>query len=156
MSRFDSGTAARRSALPQLWLWDGSVTGTIGDVNGDGRVDLVVTSGSNTASILLGDGHGGFLPKLDFGTGHAPYGAEIADLNGDGRPEIAIANADAILVLRNGEYRLPTPIGVEDFTAEVRNDGVLLAWRLAAEARPCPARRSGTARGHAARSVFRR
>jgi hypothetical protein len=84
---------------------------------------------------LFGDGHGDFLPKLDVGTGHGPYGAAIADLNGDDRPELAIANFDAILVLRNGAYRLPTPISVEDFTAEVMNDGVLLAWRLDAEAR---------------------
>ena len=42
---------------------------TLGDVNGDGILDLVTAnSGSNNVSVLLGNGNGTFGPKTDFGT----------------------------------------------------------------------------------------
>ena len=45
----------------------------IGDVNGDGKPDLAVANyGSNTVSVLLGNGAGGFGAKTDFATGAHP------------------------------------------------------------------------------------
>ena len=42
----------------------------IGDVSGDGKPDLAVANyGSNTVSVLLGNGAGGFGAKTDFATG---------------------------------------------------------------------------------------
>jgi hypothetical protein len=65
----------------------------IGDVNGDGRSDLVVANqSSNTVSVLLGNGAGGFGAKTDFATGSAPTSVAIGDLNGDGRSDLAVAN----------------------------------------------------------------
>src|ERR1035437_368774 len=46
---------------------------TTADFNGDGKIDLAVAnSGSNTVSVLLGDGSGGFGVKTDFATGAFP------------------------------------------------------------------------------------
>src|SRR5437867_934389 len=42
----------------------------ISDLNGDGKPDLAVAnSGSNTVSVLLGQGDGTFGLKADYGTG---------------------------------------------------------------------------------------
>jgi hypothetical protein len=67
----------------------------IGDVNGDGKADLVtanVTAG--TVSVLLGNGAGGFGAKADFATGADPFMAAIGDVNGDGKADLAVANPD--------------------------------------------------------------
>jgi len=66
----------------------------IGDLNGDGRPDLVVANnGANTVSVLLGSGGGGFRSRSDFPTGAAPRSVAIADLSGNGTPDLTVANA---------------------------------------------------------------
>jgi hypothetical protein len=62
-----------------------TLSAVIGDVNGDGKPDLVAANeGSNTVSVLLGEGSGEFGPKSDFGTGTNPLSVAIPDLNGTG------------------------------------------------------------------------
>jgi hypothetical protein len=65
----------------------------VGDLSGDGWPDLAVANlGSNTVSVFLGDGAGGFGAGTDFDTGVNPYSVAIGDLSGDGRPDLAVAN----------------------------------------------------------------
>ena len=65
----------------------------IGDLNGDGKPDLVVANyNSNTISVLLGNGDGTFGAKRDFGTGANPERLSLGDLNGDGKLDVAVAN----------------------------------------------------------------
>lgn len=84
----------------------------VGDLDGDGRPDLVTantgvvpsgTGASNTVSVLLGTGTGEFGPNADFVTGDGPISVALADLNGDGRLDLVAANvfANTVSVLLN-------------------------------------------------------
>ena len=67
-----------------------------GDMNGDGKVDVVVADNTtNLLNVLLNDGTGtfpqtrpDFSSPLDFGSGEL----RLADLNGDGLPDIVVTN----------------------------------------------------------------
>src|SRR6516165_7739772 len=79
----------------------------VADFNGDGKADLaVVNEGSNTVSILLGNGDGSFRAKTDFATGAQPWGLAVGDFNGDGKLDLAVANRGArslSILLGNGD-----------------------------------------------------
>src|SRR5947208_1769396 len=61
----------------------------IGDVNGDGKPDLVTANlDANTVSVLLGTGAGSFGARTDFATGNGPYSVTLGNLNGDGMPDL--------------------------------------------------------------------
>jgi hypothetical protein len=69
----------------------------LADLNGDGRLDLIVAnSGSNNVLVYPGLGNGTFGPALNGGQGFFagtnPVGITVADVNGDGRPDLIIAN----------------------------------------------------------------
>jgi hypothetical protein len=102
----------------------------IGDLNGDGRIDLAVANHvSNTASVLPGNGDGTFGCKTDYGAGAGPSSVAIGDLNGDGRPDLAVANdfGDAVWILLNtGE--ITTPVNVALIDADAKPDRVVLRW----------------------------
>jgi hypothetical protein len=74
-----------------------------GDVNGDGKTDLVILNAGVAAAdgsiadpstagalVLLGKGDGTFdAPQLSFG-GYIPSGGLLADINGDGKLDLAL------------------------------------------------------------------
>ena len=78
------------------------------DVNLDGRTDIVEANINGAGiSVLLGNGDGTFQAPTFYPTGSAtssPRGIAIADFNGDGLPDLAVANGDntASLLLNNG------------------------------------------------------
>ncbi|MGB8635842.1 MAG: FG-GAP-like repeat-containing protein, partial [Rhodanobacteraceae bacterium] len=71
---------------------------TTADVNGDGMADLIVANASdNTVSVLLNSAAAGalapsFAAHADFATGSSPNSVTAADMNGDGRPDLIVAN----------------------------------------------------------------
>jgi hypothetical protein len=88
----------------------------LGDMNGDGRLDIVATDYlSNTVVAMLGQA-GGFAPARTYPTTSnsatsQPLGLALGDINGDGRPDIVVANSynNTVGVLLNtGTY---TPLG---------------------------------------------
>src|SRR5258706_13134005 len=65
----------------------------MGDLNNDGKLDLVTTSGSSpTVWVLMGNGDGTFQTKVDYPTNPNPVSVAIGDLNGDGNADLAVGN----------------------------------------------------------------
>lgn len=67
----------------------------IADVNHDGKLDIIVGNmDDGTVSVLLGDGHGHFrsAPGSPFPCNANPNDIAVADMNGDGNPDLVIAN----------------------------------------------------------------
>ena len=81
---------------------------TFGDLDKDGKPDAVVTNlYAGTISVLrnLTTGFNQFIfaGKVDFAAGNYPRAAAISDADGDGRPDIVVANerGNSVSVFRN-------------------------------------------------------
>jgi len=133
-------------------------TVAVGDFNNDFIPDLVtVNEGSFTVSTLLGNGDGSFMAARHFPS--APplaYGLRLtaADLNSDGRLDVAIAGAtdEVRILLGDGQGRLLEPVRSfrtgADITAHVaagdfNYDGVLDLATANKGAGPPPPERTG-------------
>ncbi|HUB59235.1 MAG TPA: FG-GAP-like repeat-containing protein [Puia sp.] len=69
----------------------------VADIDGDGKPDLVATNSYlNTVSVYLNTTPAGgavsFATDVDFTTGNFPEGAAIGDIDGDGKPDLVVAN----------------------------------------------------------------
>jgi VCBS repeat protein len=85
----------------QIYTYSSTGSGPVAiltnDFNGDGNLDLaIVNAGSSSVSIFLGYGTGGFSPApqspILFPAGSLLSGIDSTDLNGDGQPDLVIAN----------------------------------------------------------------
>lgn len=92
------------------------------DLNGDGKLDLVVPdymgSASGQVAILLGKGDGSFQAPSFLTSGAGSTGLAIADLNKDGKLDLVVANqfGTVNIFLGNGNGTFNTPIVLADNT----------------------------------------
>jgi hypothetical protein len=92
----------RRGVSPPLhgdWRTGGSSV-AIGDLNGDRKADLAVTSRLHAVSVLVSLGDGRFQRQLDYRAGY-PTELAIDDLNGDRRRDLVVMNYSTVSVLLN-------------------------------------------------------
>ena len=93
---------------------------TVGDFNGDGKLDLAVANFySNTVSVLLRNAaNNGFDPKVDFATDRYPSSVSVGDFNGDGKTDLAIAytSETVSVLLRNSTNTGFDPSTTIDFS----------------------------------------
>jgi len=125
----------------------GSTPRTIaaGDLNGDGKQDLVVVAGSsNAVSILLNAGGGVFRPVTKVVTGDSPNAAVLANFNSDAFPDMVVAtylSNQIQIYLGNGSggFAAPTSIStgsgsgpwalaVLDWNQDGKNDLVVILY----------------------------
>ncbi|MBK8096174.1 MAG: VCBS repeat-containing protein [Planctomycetes bacterium] len=111
---FNDGAGTFANATPERLetTWVAAPALALGDLDGDGDLDLVAGSGDYGEAIeydtlLLNDGRGNFLPAP---AGNLPPALDdtralvLGDVNGDGRPDIVLGNKNeqSRLLLNNG------------------------------------------------------
>ncbi|MCS3800755.1 FG-GAP-like repeat-containing protein [Niastella sp. OAS944] len=122
-------TVIRNLSYPAVIAIDTNInytTGTLpyavaaGDLNGDNKPELLVTgSNSNTLSVYknLSSSAGISLDaKKDFVTGTKPGWVAVSDLDGNGKPDVAVTNIDAASV---SVYANSTAAGSMDLATKV-------------------------------------
>jgi hypothetical protein len=91
------------------WLVAESVA--VGDVNGDGKPDMVVANSSTSGSlvgVLLGNGDGTFQTVVTYPLGGWSVAIAIADVNRDGQPDLLVTDYNSVGVLLNNKGAPPT------------------------------------------------
>jgi hypothetical protein len=64
----------------------------VGDVNGDGKLDVIVSNYDDNINVFIGNGDGTFKPAVGYSPGEYPRDVVIADVNGDGKADLVVSN----------------------------------------------------------------
>ena len=101
---------------PQIWSTSPISAVALADFDGDGKLDLVETNpnpGNGNVSVLLGKGDGTFQTAVNYTVGITPEAVAVADLNGDGKPDVVVGNRSSnniSVLLNSGNGTLQTAV----------------------------------------------
>jgi glucose/arabinose dehydrogenase len=106
-----------------------------GDLNSDGRPDLVVPCTSGSVSVLLSTGSDGYAPFANYAAGAAPHSVAVQDLDEDEDYDVAVANRSSnnlSILIGDGTGTLQAPVNLDTApaphevrTADLNSDGHL-------------------------------
>jgi FG-GAP-like repeat/Abnormal spindle-like microcephaly-assoc'd, ASPM-SPD-2-Hydin len=143
-----AGLAFGAPATPAVGTFPVAVT--VGDFNGDGKLDLAVVNNiDGTASILLGNGDGTFTPAAGspVAVGSQPTSLAVGDFNGDGKLDLAVViecdgcqTGNVAIFLGNGDGTfstgsttsvgdVPESMVVGDFNGDGKLDLAVANWQ---------------------------
>jgi hypothetical protein len=102
----------------------------LGDVNGDGKLDIVTAnSSSGSVNVLMNNGDGNFGTARAYAVVGAPNSIALGDFNGDGKPDIATTGTAVDVLLNNGDGTFEAvqevgPAGRSVVVADFNSDGL--------------------------------
>jgi hypothetical protein len=100
----------------------------VADLNGDGKLDLVIPNssfnmptgdtqlGSGTITVFLGNGNGSFQNGVSYTVGLNAVFVAVGDFNGDGHPDLAVADAGGNQIDQSNPGALAVLLGNGDGT----------------------------------------
>ncbi|MFE7574186.1 FG-GAP repeat domain-containing protein [Streptomyces sp. NPDC057521] len=115
-------------------LWQATLPGAVhdievGDVNGDGKPEIVVAA--DTATVVLNGKNGKTLATIEAGEGQFVRSVQLADLNGDGEQDLVVPTDAVRAYYGDGHaiwtYNAPKDAGDVRFGDTSVNDGRVYA-----------------------------
>jgi hypothetical protein len=93
-------------------------TVAMGDLDGDQNLDVVAALPDRSAvALLYGKPDGSFESSVQYEVGSAPLAVALADWNGDGRPDVVVADQTGLSTFQNRGQRAWAPRILVDGTA---------------------------------------
>jgi hypothetical protein len=143
---FGNGDGSFRTGRTYASGGIGASSLAVADVNGDGKVDILAANSGDSVrgrvgvvAVLRGDGDGTFQSAAVYGTDQFVFQMAVADLNGDGKPDLVVTNqcrancleGDLSVFLGRGDGSFKAPVlyaAGGDYTlglaiADVNGDG---------------------------------
>jgi hypothetical protein len=112
--------AVAYSSGGQPYTGSGTTSLAVADLRGNGKLDVIVanqggeSNGDGSAGVLLGKGDGTLQPVVTYDSGGVdPTSIAVADVNGDGKPDLLVVNGSnntVAVLLGNGDGTFRSPV----------------------------------------------